>query len=87
LSNSTTDPHLAHHQVWEHKTRPISVLIEEAFPGDGYVHVQNDRRTVVKRMSLAGLRRNYTPAGRDESTEETAARQADSTQHPAPARA
>jgi hypothetical protein len=88
VTDSTLDATLAHHSVWQHKTRLITVLIEEAFPGDGYVHVQNDRRTVVKRMSLTGLLRNYAPTGQVESAEETAARQnAAATQRTAAVRA
>ncbi|WIE81314.1 hypothetical protein [Curtobacterium sp. MCSS17_016] len=75
MTDSTVDTALAHHSVWQHKTKPITLLIEEAFPDDDYVHVQNHRRTVVKRMTLTGLRRNYAPTGQVESAEETAARQ------------
>ncbi|MGW8431696.1 hypothetical protein ACWGJ9_11435 [Curtobacterium citreum] len=73
---TSTDTDLGHHQVWQHKTKPLTLLIEEAFAADGYVHVQNDRRTVVKRMTLTGLRRNYAPTGQVEAAEDTAARQA-----------
>ncbi len=79
MTNTATDTDLSHHQVWQHKVKPLTLLIEEAFPDDGYVHVQNDRRTVVKRMSLTGLLRNYTPTGRVESADETAAREAAAT--------
>jgi hypothetical protein len=72
---TTAAPDLAYHSVWQHKSRPITALIEQAFPDDGYVHVQNDRRTVVKRMNLTGFLRNYEPTGRIESAEETAERQ------------
>lgn len=75
MTDSNLDAALAHHSVWQHKTKPNTLLIEEAFPDDGSVHVQNHRRTVVQRMSLTGLRRNYAPTGQVETAEETAARQ------------
>lgn len=79
MTGNALEAALAHHSVWQHKTRPITVLIEEVFADDGYAHVQNDRRTVVKRMSLAGLHRNYAPTGHVETPEETAALEAAAT--------